>query len=296
LSSRGQLVQGNCPRTSSRPTRLVRLDATEAHERPSLHDERGHDRPLRQRIRPTPAPGGPSPLRAGRRLPAAGATAARGWERLRRLRLEHRDPVPTPREQRVVLLREPDPGEVGAEFPDTSSRPTLRQPRCPPEMPPDMASTPANLTVMFANICACTIHAYDDRSAGRWRAGSDGPPVVQAHGQALDVQLQLHHARQPGHHHPMVIASAEHPVLKSWALSASTTRTRRLGDVGLTTASSGRLEWDTKADVDAILETLREMVRPSRAPMKATTSPGGGFERPQHGHERSSSARSTASP
>ena len=145
----------------------------------------------------------------------------------------------------------------------------------PPELPPDVQfNRNRNLTVMFANICACTIHAYDD--PGCWQMQRQGQ-MIRGWGRLSDkVWIYNYNYTMlisKGTLTPMVHRLRRNiPLLKEWgvlgfhdqdecdlALSGLPTRIVR-----------ARLEWDTKADVDAILDDFfSKWFGPAARPMKA---------------------------
>jgi len=184
--------------------------------------------------------------------------------------------------------------EVNKEFPDhIVSTNGYANRDVPPEVPPEMLFNPhGNLTVMFANICACTIHAYDDPKC--WQMQRQGQMIRQWCQLSDKVWMYNYNYTMlvnRGTITPMVQRLRRNiPLLKrwgvlgfhdqdeaDWAMSGLTTRIVR-----------ARLEWDTKADVDAILEDFyAKWYGRAAAPMKAYYEAlEAAFEwAPQHGHE-----------
>ena len=184
--------------------------------------------------------------------------------------------------------------EVNKEFPDHMiSTNGYANRDVPPEAPADMLFNPkGNLTVMFANICACTIHAYDDPKC--WQMQRQGQMIQQWCKLSDKVWMYNYNYTMlvnRGTITPMVHRLRRNmPLLKrwgvigfhdqdeaDWAMSGLTTRLVR-----------ARLEWDSKADVDAILEDFYvKWYGRAAAPMKAYYQAlEEAFEKaPQHGHE-----------
>ena len=163
----------------------------------------------------------------------------------------------------------------------------------PPEIPPDMPFNKAkNLTVMFANIGACTIHAYDDPKC--WQMHRQGQLVRQWCELSDKVWIYNYNYTMlinKGTLTPMVHRVRRNiPLLKEWglvgffdqdeadwALSGIPTRLVR-----------ARLQWNTKADVDAILEDFfTKWFGPAAKPMQAYYQAlEDAFEKAEvHGHE-----------
>jgi len=184
--------------------------------------------------------------------------------------------------------------EVNKEFPDHMiSTNGYANRDVPPEVPPGMLFNPkGNLTVMFANICGCTIHAYDDPKC--WQMQRQAQMIQQWCKLSDKVWMYNYNYTMlvnRGTITPMVHRLRRNiPLLKrwgvigfhdqdeaDWAMSGLTTRLVR-----------ARLEWDTKADVDAILEDFyAKWYGRAAAPMKAYYEAlEEAFEKaPQHGHE-----------
>lgn len=184
--------------------------------------------------------------------------------------------------------------EVNKEFPDhTISTNGYANRDIPPEVPPEVLFNPkGNLTVMFANICACTIHAYDDPKC--WQMQRQGQMIRQWCKLSDKVWMYNYNYTMlvnRGTITPIVHRLRRNiPLLKQWgvlgfhdqdeadwALSGLPTRIVR-----------ARLEWDTQADVDAILEDFyAKWYGRAAAPMRAYYEAlEAAFETaPQHGHE-----------
>jgi len=163
----------------------------------------------------------------------------------------------------------------------------------PPEIPPDMPFNPRrNLTVMFANICACTIHAYDDPKC--WQMERQAQMVRQWCKLSDKVWMYNYNYTMlvnKGTITPMVHRIRRNiPLLKEWGVLGFHDQDEADWSMsGLTTRLvRARLEWDTKADVDAILEDFyAKWYGRAAAPMKAYCEAlEEAFEKaPQHGHE-----------
>jgi hypothetical protein len=184
--------------------------------------------------------------------------------------------------------------EVNKEFPDhIVSTNGYANRDVPPEVPPGMLfNAKGNLTVMFANICACTIHAYDDPKC--WQMQRQAEMVRQWCKLSDKVWMYNYNYTMlvnRGTITPMVHRLRRNlPLLKrwgvlgfhdqdecDWAMSGLPTRIVR-----------ARLEWDTKADVDAVLDDFyTRWYGAAAAPMKAYYEAlEDAFDRaPQHGHE-----------
>ncbi len=184
--------------------------------------------------------------------------------------------------------------EVNKEFPDhIVSTNGYANRDVPPEVPPGVPFNPrGNLTVMFANICACTIHAYDDPKC--WQIQRQGQMVRQWC--KLSDKVWMYNYNYTMLVNRATITPMVHrlrrniPLLKQWgvlgfhdqdeadwAMSGLTTRLVR-----------ARLEWDTHADVDAILDDFyAKWYGRAAAPMKAYYEAlEAAFDKaPQHGHE-----------
>ena len=162
-----------------------------------------------------------------------------------------------------------------------------------PEMPPNVQFNPSrNLTVMFANICACTIHAYDDPKC--WQMQRQGQMIRQWC--TLSDKVWIYNYNYTMLVHKGTITPMVHrirrniPLLKKWgvigffdqdeadfAMSGIPTRLVR-----------ARLEWDVRTDVDAVLDDFFDKwFGKAASPMKAYYDAlENAFDKaPQHGHE-----------
>ncbi len=184
--------------------------------------------------------------------------------------------------------------EVNREFPDYLMATNGYANRdVPPEVPPDVDFNPRkNLVVMFANICGCTIHAYDDPRC--WQMKRQGQMLREWCRLSDKVWIYNYNYTMcvnKGTLTPMVHRLRRNiPLLKqwgilgffdqdetNWAMSGLPTRLIR-----------ARLEWNTRADVDAILDDFfTNWFGPAAEPMKAYYQAlETAFEQaPQHGHE-----------
>ncbi len=163
----------------------------------------------------------------------------------------------------------------------------------PPELPPDMRFNPSRtLTVMFANICACTIHAYDDPKCWQmrrqaqmvrgWCARSDKVWIYNYNYTMLVGKGTLT---------PMVHRIWRTiPFLKEcglvgfhdqdecdWSLTGLPTRFVRAA-----------LQWNVKTDVDALLaDFYTKWYGPAARPMQEyhAALEDAFAAAPQHGHE-----------
>ncbi len=163
----------------------------------------------------------------------------------------------------------------------------------PPEMPPDVEFNPRkNLVVMFANICACTIHAYDDPKC--WQMKRQGQMVRQWCRLSDKVWMYNYNYTMlvnKGTLTPMVHRVRRNiPLLKKWGIVGFHDQDEANWALcGLPTRLiRARLEWDTTADVDAILDDFyNKWFGPAAAPMKAYYDAlETAFDAaPQHGHE-----------
>lgn len=184
--------------------------------------------------------------------------------------------------------------EVNKEFPDHIIATNGYANRdIPPEMPPGIQFNPSkNLTIMFANIAACTIHAYDDPKC--WQMQRQGQMIRQWC--RLSDKVWIYNYNYTMLVHKGTITPMVHrirrniPLLKQWgvigffdqdeadfALSGIPTRLVR-----------ARLEWDVETDVDAVLDDFFEKwFGKAASPMKAYYDAlENAFEKaPQHGHE-----------
>jgi len=129
----------------------------------------------------------------------------------------------------------------------------------PPEMPPGVVFNPRQtLTVMFANINACTIHAYDDPKC--WQMKRQAQMIKRWCKLSDKVWIYNYNYTMlvnKGTITPMVHRIRRNiPLLKEWGLIGFHDQDE--ADWALTGIPTrlvrARLEWDTEADVDAILE------------------------------------------
>jgi hypothetical protein len=184
--------------------------------------------------------------------------------------------------------------EVNKEFPEHMiSTNGYANRDVPPETPPDMLfNLKHNLTVMFANICACTIHAYDDPRC--WQMQRQGQMIRQWCKLSDKVWMYNYNYTMlvnRGTITPMVHRLRRNiPLLKEWGVlgfhdqdecdwSMSGLPTRLI---------RARLEWDTHANVDAILDDFyAKWYGAAAAPMKAYYEAiEAAFENaPRHAHE-----------
>ena len=163
----------------------------------------------------------------------------------------------------------------------------------PPEIPPDMPFNPNhNLTVMFANICACTIHAYDDPKC--WQMQRQGQMIRQWCKLSDKVWMYNYNYTMlvnKGTLTPMVHRIRRNiPLLKLWGVIGFHDQDEAdWAQCGLATRLvRARLEWDTKADVNAILDDFyAKWYGRAAAPMKTYyESLEDAFDKAaQHGHE-----------
>ena len=184
--------------------------------------------------------------------------------------------------------------EVNREFPDHIIATNGYANRdIPPEMPPEIQFNPSqNLTIMFANIAACTIHAYDDPKC--WQMQRQGQMIRQWC--KLSDKVWIYNYNYTMLVHKGTITPMVHrirrniPLLKQWgvigffdqdeadfALSGIPTRLVR-----------ARLEWDVETNVDAVLnDFFDKWFGRAASPMKAYYDAlENAFEKaPQHGHE-----------
>jgi hypothetical protein len=165
--------------------------------------------------------------------------------------------------------------EVGKEFPDHIIATNGYANRdVPPELPPEIEFNPSRtLTVMFANICACTIHAYDDPKC--WQMQRQGQMVRQWCKLSDKVWIYNYNYTMlvgKGTLTPMVHRLRRNiPLLKEWGLVGFHDQDESDWSLtGLTTRLvRARLEWDVKADVDAILEDFfSKWFGPAAGPMR----------------------------
>ncbi|MEP0844608.1 MAG: DUF4838 domain-containing protein [Phycisphaerae bacterium] len=184
--------------------------------------------------------------------------------------------------------------EVNREFPDHVIATNGYANRdIPPEMPPDVAFNPdRNLTVMFANIGACTIHSYDDPRC--WQMRRQGQMIRQWC--RLSDKVWIYNYNYTMLINKGTITPMVHRVRKTiprlkewgvigffdqdeadWAMSGIPTRIVRAA-----------LQWNTRADVDAILDDFYGQWFGAAGPAmkRYYDALAAAFERaPQHGHE-----------
>jgi len=163
----------------------------------------------------------------------------------------------------------------------------------PPGMPPDVEfNTSNNLTVMFANICACTIHAYDDPKC--WQMHRQGQMIRQWCRLSDKVWIYNYNYTMlvnKGTITPMVHRIRRNiPLLKQWGIIGFHDQDE--ADWSMTGIPTrlvrARLEWDVETDVDAVLDDFfTGWFSRSAAPMKAYYAAlEEAFENSsQHGHE-----------
>ncbi|GMU21064.1 MAG: hypothetical protein AMXMBFR13_11580 [Phycisphaerae bacterium] len=184
--------------------------------------------------------------------------------------------------------------EVNKEFPEhIISTNGYANRDVPPEMPAGVPFNPdRNLTVMFANICACTIHAYDDPKC--WQMQRQGQMVRQWCRLSDKVWMYNYNYTMLVSKHtltPMVHRLRRNiPLLKEWGVIGFHDQDEADWAItGLPTRNvRAALEWDTDLDVDAFLDDFyAQWFGRSAAPMKAYYQAlEDAFENaPQHGHE-----------
>ncbi|MBN2473378.1 MAG: DUF4838 domain-containing protein [Pirellulales bacterium] len=184
--------------------------------------------------------------------------------------------------------------EVNREFPDHVIATNGYANRdIPPEMPPDVVFNPSkNLTVMFANICACTIHAYDDPKC--WQMHRQGQMIRQWCRLSDKVWIYNYNYTMlvgKGTVTPMVHRIRRNiPLLKQWGVIGFHDQDEE--DWSLTGIPTrlvrARLEWNVETDVDAVLDDFfAKWYARSAAPMKAYYAAlEEAFENSsRHGHE-----------
>lgn len=162
-----------------------------------------------------------------------------------------------------------------------------------PELPPDVVFNPSkNLVVMFANIGACTIHAYDDPKC--WQMRRQGQMIRQWCTLSDKVWIYNYNYTMlvnKGTITPMVHRLRRNiPLLREWGLLGFHDQDE--ADWALTGIPTrlvrARLEWDVRTDVDAILDDFyTKWFGAAAAPMKRYYDAlEEAFEKaPQHGHE-----------
>jgi hypothetical protein len=126
----------------------------------------------------------------------------------------------------------------------------------PPELP--VFNQRSNLVVMFANICACTLHAYDDPRC--WQMQRQGQ-MLRQWGRLCD-KVWLYN-----YNYTMLVSKftltpmvnrvrRNIPLLKQWGMLGFHDQDE--ADLSLTGLPTrlvrAALEWDTKTDVDALLD------------------------------------------
>jgi hypothetical protein len=162
------------------------------------------------------------------------------------------------------------------------------------DIPPELASfnPRQNLVVMFANICACTLHAYDDPRC--WQMQRQGE-MIRQWGRLCD-KVWLYDYNYTMLVSKFTITPMVHrvrrnlPLLKSWGVLGFHDQDE--ADVALTgiptRLARAALEWDTRADVDALLDDFyTRWFGPAAGPMKAYYDAlENAFEKTTaHGHE-----------
>jgi hypothetical protein len=126
----------------------------------------------------------------------------------------------------------------------------------PPELP--AFNRRRNLVVMFANICACTLHAYDDPKC--WQMRRQGQ-MIRQWGQLCD-KVWLYDYNYTMLVSKFTVTPMVHrlrhniPLLKQWGVIGFHDQDE--ADLSLTGLPTrlvrAALEWDTKTDVDALLD------------------------------------------
>ncbi len=162
------------------------------------------------------------------------------------------------------------------------------------DIPPELRdfNRRGNLVVMFANICACTLHAYDDPHC--WQMQRQGQ-MLQQWGRLSDKVWIYNYSYtmlvSKFTMTPMVHRLRHNiPLLKQWNLLGFHDQDE--ADWSLTGIPTrlvrAALEWDTTADVDALLDDFyARWFGPAAAPMKAYYDQfEDAFEKTTaHGHE-----------
>ncbi len=184
--------------------------------------------------------------------------------------------------------------EVNKEYPDFSIGTNGYANRdIPPEMPPNVPFNPnQNLSVMFANIGACTLHAYDDPHC--WQMKRQGQMLQQWCKLSDKVWIYNYNYTMcvtKGTLTPMVHRIRRNiPLLKEWGCIGFMDQDE--AEWALTGIQTklirARLEWDVHADVDAILDDFyTRWFGRAAAPMKAYYKAlEDAFDKTaQHGHE-----------
>ena len=181
--------------------------------------------------------------------------------------------------------------EVNKEFPDYKIVTNGYANRdIPPELP--AFNQHSNLVVMFANICACTLHAYDDPHC--WQMQRQGQMVRQW--ARLCDKVWLYDYNYTMLVSKWTITPMVHrvrrniPLLKEWGVLGFHDQDE--ADLSLTGLPTrivrAALEWDTKADVDALLDDFySKWFGRAAAPMKEYYDAlESAFEKTTaHGHE-----------
>lgn len=184
--------------------------------------------------------------------------------------------------------------EVNREYPDYMIATNGYSNReLPPELPPDLRfNASKNLVIMFANIGACSIHAYDDPDC--WQMQRQAKMVQQWC--KLSDKVWMYNYNYTMLVNKSTITPMVHrlrrniPLLKKWGVIGFHDQdTSNWAMSGIPTRLvRARLEWDTKADVDAILQDFySKWFGAAATPMKTYYEAlETAFDTaPQHGHE-----------
>jgi hypothetical protein len=162
------------------------------------------------------------------------------------------------------------------------------------DIPPELATfnQHSNLVVMFANICACTLHSYDDPHC--WQMRRQGQMLEQW--AKLCDKVWIYNYNYTMLVSKFTITPMVHrvrrniPILKQWGLLGFHDQDE--ADLTLTGLPTrlvrAALEWDTKTDVDALLDDFyARWFGRAAAPMKSYYDAlESAFEKTTaHGHE-----------
>jgi hypothetical protein len=163
--------------------------------------------------------------------------------------------------------------EVNKEFPDYRLVTNGYANRdIPPELPG--FNPRRNLVVMFANICACTLHAYDDPHC--WQMRRQGQ-MLQQWGRLCD-KVWVYNYNYTMLVRKLTLTPMVHrvrrnlPLLKQWGvLGFHDEDEADWSTTGIPTRlARAALEWNTQADVAALLEDFyARWFGPAAAPMRA---------------------------